>query len=122
MSTLRAALMRVTLFATLASIGWLLLWEIVVAPLRPGGSLLALKAIPLALCVPALMRDSRRARQWLALLLPWYFAEALVRALTGQGRAMLAAIVAAVLLATAFLALLATFRIERAGTAHTTST
>jgi len=113
MSGVRAALMRVALFATLASIGWMPLWESVVAPLRPGGSLLALKCVPLALCVPGLMRDTRRARQWLVLLLPWYFAEALVRALTEHGRASMAAIVGATLVTVAFAALLATFSVER---------
>jgi uncharacterized membrane protein len=116
-SNLRATLMRVALFATLAAIGWMLLWETVVAPLKPGGSLLALKCLPLVLLVSGLMRDSRRARQWLALLLPWYFAEALVRALTSQGRASMAAIVAALLVGIAFTALLASFRAERADVA-----
>lgn len=113
MANLRATLMRVALFATLAAIGWMLLWETVVAPIRPGGSLLALKCVPLALLVPGLMRDSRRARQWLALLLPWYFAEALVRGLTSHGRASVAALVAAALVVIAFAALLASFRAER---------
>jgi uncharacterized membrane protein len=113
MTHLRATLMRVALFSTLAAIGWMLLWETIVAPLEPGGSLLALKCVPLALLVPGLMRDSRRARQWLTLLLPWYFAEALVRALTSHGRASMAAIVAAVLVTVAFAALLASFRVER---------
>ena len=114
-SNLRATLMRVALFATLAAIGWMLLWETVVAPLKPGGSLVALKCVPLALCIPGLLRDTRRARQWLSLLLPWYFAEALVRALTGHGRASAAAIVAVVLVGVAFAALLAGFRLERNG-------
>jgi uncharacterized membrane protein len=109
----RATLMRVALFATLSAIGWMLLWETVVAPLQPGGSLAALKCLPLMLCVPGLMRDTRRARQWLTLLLPWYFAEALVRALTGHGRASVAASVAAVLVVVAFASLLAVFRVER---------
>lgn len=119
MSNLRATLMRVALFTTLAAIGWMLLWETVVAPIRPGGSLLALKCLPLAACVPGLMHDSRRARQWLTLLLPWYFAEALVRALTSEGRASMAAVVAAVLVVVAFAALLASFRAERAAPSGT---
>ncbi len=109
--------MRVTLAATLAAIGWMLLWESVVAPLKPGSWALALKCLPLVLCVPGLMRGSRRARQWLALLLPWYFAEALVRALTSHARASLAAWIGTALVALAFAALLASMRQERGASA-----
>ena len=65
----------------------------------------------------AVMRGSRRARQWLALLLPWYFAEALVRALTSHARASLAASIGAALVALAFAALLASMRVERSASA-----
>jgi uncharacterized membrane protein len=83
-----------------------LLWETLLAPLRPGGSWLALKALPLALLIAALLRGSRRARGLLALVLPFYFAEALVRAVTEHGRHALVAAVAAVLAAATFVALL----------------
>lgn len=112
----RATLMRVALSATIAATGWMLLWETLIAPLKPGGSLVALKCLPLLLLLPGLLRDSRRAWQWLALLLPWYFAEALVRALTGHGRAALVAAIGTLLVSVAFVALLAGFRSERAGT------
>ena len=90
-----------------------LMWELWLAPLRPGGSWLALKALPLALLWPALARGARRARQWLALLLPLYFAEAIVRALTEAGRHALVAWAASGLIAFAFVAVLATFRQPR---------
>jgi uncharacterized membrane protein len=104
--------LRIALATTLAAIGWMILWETVVAPLRPGGSLVALKCVPLVLCVPGLLRGARRARQWLALLLPWYFAEALVRAMTSGGRARAAAVLGALLAAVAFTAVVASLRIE----------
>ena len=56
------------------------LWELWLAPLKPGGSWLVLKALPLALLWPRLSRGDAKTRQWLALLLPLYFAEAIVRA------------------------------------------
>jgi uncharacterized membrane protein len=90
-----------------------LLWELWLAPLRPGGSWLALKALPLALLWPGLARGARRPRQWLALLLPLYLAEALVRALTETGRHALAAWTAAAVIAVAFVAVLGTFRDSR---------
>jgi uncharacterized membrane protein len=82
------------------------LWETLLAPLRPGGSWLALKALPLALLLAALLRGSRRASGLLALLLPFYFAEAHVRAMTEQGRHAFVAAVAAALAAATFVALL----------------
>jgi uncharacterized membrane protein len=108
-----ARALRMALVATLAAIGWMILWETLVAPLRPGGSLAALKCLPLLLCVPGLLRATLRARQWLALLLPWYVAEALVRALTSGGRARAAASIGVVLTVLAFAAVVASVRAER---------
>jgi len=91
-----------------------LLWETVLAPAPTGGPWLALKAVPLAILLPGVARGARRARQWLSLLLPLYFAEALTRAASESGRHALVAAMAAVLAAGAFIALLAWFRAERA--------
>jgi uncharacterized membrane protein len=108
---------RVTTAALVALILLILLWETVLAPLRPGSAWLALKALPLVVFTPGVARGARRARQWLSLLLPWYCAEASVRAVTEHGRHALVAALAAVLAATAFVALLAWFRAERRLTA-----
>ncbi|MEJ7669448.1 MAG: DUF2069 domain-containing protein [Casimicrobiaceae bacterium] len=91
-----------------------LLWELVLAPL-PGGRWLAVKALPLAFILPSLARGKRKARQWLALLTPWYFAEALVRALTEPGRHALVAGMAAIIAALTFAAVLQSFRAEKRG-------
>ena len=40
-----------------------LAWELALAPLRPGGSWLALKVVPLLLPLPALLRGSTYAMQ-----------------------------------------------------------
>ena len=88
----------------------LVLWEFVLAPLRPGGSWLALKALPLALLLPGLAQGSARARQWASLLLPFYCAEGLVRGLTEDGRHATVAWMAALLSLAAFAAVLASFR------------
>jgi uncharacterized membrane protein len=97
----------------LAALGLLeLLWETVLAPM-PAGAWLALKAVPLAILFPGVARGERKPRQWLALLLPLYFAEALTRAMSESGRsAIVAALAAAIALAT-FVALLVWFRAER---------
>lgn len=104
---------RAAVLAFVAALLWILLWESVLAPLRPGGSWLLLKAVPLALLVPGVLRGSRRARQWATLLLPWYGAEALTRALSESGRHAFVAAIAAGLVALAFLLQLAWFRVER---------
>ena len=76
-------------------------WEIWLAPLRPGGSWLALKALPLIALWPVVARARTRALQWALLLLPWYFAEGVVRAFSESGRhALCAATAAAMSLAT----------------------
>jgi len=85
------------------------LWELVLAPLRPGGSWLALKALPLALLWWPLARGKVRPRQIASLLLPLYFGEGIVRALTEHGRhAQVAALATAIALA-ALVAVLVSF-------------
>jgi len=92
---------------------WLVLWETVLAPVRPGGSWLALKALPLALLLPGLAAGRMRTRQWASLLLPFYGAEAIVRALTEPGRHGIVAAVAFALVLAAFAAVLRSFRAAR---------
>lgn len=88
-------------------------WEMVLAPLRPGGSWLALKALPLAVLVPAASKGKLRALQWLSLLLPFYLAEGVVRGFTEGGRHALVAWTAAALATISFVALLAWVRAMR---------
>jgi uncharacterized membrane protein len=91
-----------------------LLWESVLAPQPAHGAWLLLKAVPLAILFPGVARGARRPRQWLSLLLPLYFAEALTRAWSESGRHALVAAMAAAIAAGTFVALLAWFRAERA--------
>ena len=84
--------------ATLATLLLLqILWEVLLAPIRPGAFWLALKAVPLLLLWPAISRRRRRAAQWALLLLPWYVAEGVVRAWSEQGRVALCAATSALL-------------------------
>lgn len=91
----------------------LILWETLLAPLRAGGSWLVLKAVPLALVWPGVARGQKRARQIASLLLPFYVAEALARAMTEPGRHAVVAGAAALLGTAAFIALLDSFRRTR---------
>lgn len=71
---------------TLASlIALCLAWELWLAPLRPGGSFLALKALPLALPLAGILRGRRYTYQWSSLLILAYFAEGTVRAWSETG-------------------------------------
>lgn len=110
-STPRAA--RIASLGLIALVLFCLLWELLLAPLRPGGSWLALKALPLALLVPSALRGTRRTLQWLSLLLPFYVAEGIVRGFTESGRHSLVAWVAAVIATATFVALLAWVRSGR---------
>ena len=107
------AVARLGVAALLALALLALLWETVLAPLRPGGTWLALKALPLLLLLPGVARGTRRARQVASLVLPWYVAEGLVRAFTEHGRHALVAATSALVALCAFAAILAWLRAER---------
>jgi uncharacterized membrane protein len=57
-----------------------LAWELWLAPLRPGGSWLALKVLPLCLPLAGLLKNRMYTYRWLSLLLWLYFTEGVVRA------------------------------------------
>ena len=56
------------------------LWEMVLAPIRPGGSLLALKVLPLCIPLAGLLKNRMYTYRWLSLLVWLYFTEGVVRA------------------------------------------
>lgn len=60
-------------------IAWLLAWEMAVAPLKPGGSLLALKVVPLLLPLRGVLKRDVYTLQWSSMLILLYFAEGVVR-------------------------------------------
>ncbi|ANN78560.1 DUF2069 domain-containing protein [Bordetella flabilis] len=55
------------------------LWETVLAPLRPGGSWLLLKALPLAFPLRGIVRGRLYTYQWAAMLILLYAMEGAVR-------------------------------------------
>ena len=62
-----------------------LAWELWLAPLRPGGSYLALKALPLLLPLIGIIDRKRRTYQWSSMFVLAYFAEGVVRAWSERG-------------------------------------
>jgi uncharacterized membrane protein len=78
--------LRLAAVAALAAlIGLCLAWELWLAPLRPGGTLVALKALPLALPLPGLLAGRRYTYQWASLLILGYLAEGATRAWSDAG-------------------------------------
>jgi len=68
-------------------IGWLVAWEIWVAPLHPGGSLLALKALPLLVPLRGVLKRDLYTLQWSSMVILVYFAEGAVRAWSDAAQA-----------------------------------
>ena len=69
--------------ATLSLVGLIvlcLLWELRIAPLRPGGSLLVLKVLPLLLPLRGVLKGNLYTLQWASMLILLYFMEGVVRA------------------------------------------
>jgi uncharacterized membrane protein len=58
----------------------LVAWELVLAPLKPGGSWLVLKVLPLMTPLFGVLRGKRYTYQWSTLLIWLYFTEGVVRA------------------------------------------
>ena len=66
-------------------------WEWFISPLRPGGSWLILKAIPLLFAIPGLWKGNVYTMQWASMLILLYITEGLVRILeTGANFCMAA--------------------------------
>jgi uncharacterized membrane protein len=86
-------LVRATLACTLLLILLCLAWELRLAPLRPGGSWLALKVLPLLLAVRGLANAKRYTYQWMSLCVWLYFSEGLVRATSEKGLSVTLAVI-----------------------------
>ncbi len=76
---------RLASFSLIGLIFLCIAWELWLAPLRPGGSMLALKALPLLLPLFGILRGKRYTHQWVSMLAMAYLTEGLVRATSDQG-------------------------------------
>lgn len=65
--------------SVLALIVLCLAWELVLAPVRPGGSWLALKALPLCVPLAGLLKNRMYTYRWVSLVVWLYFIEGVVR-------------------------------------------
>jgi uncharacterized membrane protein len=75
-------LYRTARMSLLALIALCFAWEAFLAPLRPGGSLLVLKVVPLLLPLYGVARRNLYTLQWSSMLILAYFAEGIVRGMT----------------------------------------
>ena len=77
-------LVRLSRFLAVASLLGLialgLAWELWLAPLRPGGSWIALKVLPLCIPLAGLLKNRMYTYRWVSLLVWLYFTEGVVRA------------------------------------------
>jgi len=92
-----------------------LAWELWLAPLRPGGSLIALKALPLAAPLPGILSGRRYTYQWSSLLVLAYFAEGATRAWAEHGLSRTLALAEVALSLAFFAAAVSYARLTRAG-------
>lgn len=76
---------RATIALLAALIALCVAWELWLSPLRPGGSWLVLKVLPLMLLLPGVLRGSNYALQWSVLVIWIYCTEGLVRATSESG-------------------------------------
>jgi uncharacterized membrane protein len=75
------ALTRILAVASLLGLIVLgLAWELFLAPIRPGGSWLALKVLPLCLPLAGLLKNRMYTYRWVSLMVWLYFTEGAVRA------------------------------------------
>jgi uncharacterized membrane protein len=99
--------------ALLALIVLCLAWELWLAPLRPGGSLIALKALPLFFPLKGIWNGNRYVYQWSSMLILAYLAEGITRAWSERGTSQLLAGAEIALSLLFFAAAVAFARLER---------
>jgi uncharacterized membrane protein len=75
----------VAIISLLVLIALCLSWELWLAPLRPGGSWLALKVLPLLAPLFGILHGRRYTHQWASLLIQFYLLEGLTRATSDSG-------------------------------------
>lgn len=107
--------LRLAASATLiALIALCLAWELWLAPLRPGGSYLALKALPLIFPLIGIIEGKRRTYQWSSMFVLAYFTEGVVRAWSERGLSQTLALAEVALSVLFFASVVAYARLTRA--------
>jgi uncharacterized membrane protein len=90
-------------------------WELFLAPLKPGGSWLVLKVLPLMAPLFGVLRGKRHTFQWSTLMIWIYAAEGATRMYTDQGPSAGLAAAELVLALAYFVSAVSFLRASRAG-------
>jgi uncharacterized membrane protein len=88
-------------------------WETVLAPLRPGGSLLVFKVLPLVFALPAFWKGRIRAYQLWSMLILAYLCEGVVRGMSDAGLSSRLGWAATLLAAAIYVAIIGYVRLRR---------
>lgn len=91
-------------------------WETMLAPLKPGGSLLMLKAIPLLIPLFGILYGKRYTYKWASMFILLYFTEGVVRAWSDTGLSGQLALAEIVLTIIFFICTIFYARLTRSGT------
>lgn len=109
------ALHRGAVISLLGLIVLCVAWELVLAPLRPGGSWMVLKVVPLLLPLIGILKRDVYTMQWSSMLILVYFTEGIVRATSDKGLSVTLGWIEVALVCTFFLCILSFLRpIKRA--------
>ena len=112
---------RITATASLYALLLLCLaWELWLAPLRPGGSWLVLKILPLLWIAPGITRGRSYTYRASTMLILAYFTQGVVRAWSDEGVSATVAVAEIVLSVVFFVAAIAWVRASRAVRSATT--
>jgi len=118
------ALVNVTRWVAVGSLLALIVlalgWELAWAPLRPGGSWLALKALPLCLPLLGLLKHRMYTYRWVSLAVWLYVIEGIVRAYGDKAPGHWLALLQIVLCLTLFAASVMHVRLRQKNVAATT--
>lgn len=79
------ALQFITSASLIALIFLNLVWELWLAPLKPGGSWLVLKAVVLLIPLMGILKGRRYTYQWMSMFILLYFTEGIMRAWSDKG-------------------------------------
>jgi len=103
---------RIAVVSLLLLILLCLAWELFLAPVRPGGSWLALKALPLCIPLAGLLKNRMYTYRWLSLIIWLYVTEGCVRAWSDRAPSNMLALLEVLLCLVLFTACTAHIRLR----------
>jgi len=104
---------RIAALSLIALIALCIAWELWLAPLRPGGSWLALKALPLIFPLKGILSGKRYTYKWTSLLVLIYICEGAVRFASDPAPSRWYALLELVLALTLYASVVITARMSR---------